>query len=403
MLQARLRLRRSFAALRRPTKSRRLWAILAYSLLALLLLAVGRTLPQNPLTSIGTALFAPDFEAVHVRVVLDQEQRTPDPTGSTAPYGTDVPRLITLTSESELLARRDELIRYVWRDEGFPQQVPTSIMENIADADFSGLDNLKRIDQITVVMDHGINSIVYLFHPERDNHKLMIYHQGHRGGFLLGKETIAYFLGKGYSVAAFAMPLLGMNNRPVVELPRFGRLRLHTHDHLRYLDTATFSSLRFFLEPVAMLLNYVEQEHNFQSVSMMGVSGGGWTTTLYAAVDPRMAYSYAVAGTLPLYLSSEVEIGDYEESLPEFYRIANYPELYLLGSYGEGRHQVQILNYSDPCCFGGIGYLSYEPVVVQALAALGAGSFEVYLDTTHHDHAISETARLVIYGRDSGH
>ena len=397
-----LRLRRSFAALRRRPEIRRLFAILAYSLLALLLLVVGRALPKDPLTSIRAALFAPDFEAVHVRVVLDQEERNPDPTGSTAPYGTDVSRLITL-SESELLARRAELIRYIWGIGGLPRQPPTLITENITDADFRSLDNLKRIDQITIVMAYGVNSIIYLFHPERGNRKLMIYHQGHRGGFLLGKETIAYFLGKGYSVAAFAMPLLGRNNRPVVELPRFGRLRLHTHDHLRYLDTATFSSLRFFLEPVAMLLNYVEQEHNFQSVSMMGVSGGGWTTTLYAAVDPRVAYSYAVAGTLPLYLSSEVEIGDYEESLPEFYRIANYPELYLLGSYGEGRHQVQILNYSDPCCFGGIGYLSYEAVVIQALAALGPGRFEVYLDTTHHDHAISETARLVIYGKDSGH
>ncbi len=397
-----LRLRRSFAALRRPTKSRRLFVILAYSLLALLLLVVGRALPQNPLASIGTALFAPDFEAVHVRVLLDQEQRNPEPAGGSAPYGTDVPRLITLTSESELLARRDELIRYIWHDRGFPRQAPTLITENIIDSDFSSLDNLKRIDQITIVMAHGVNSIVYLFHPERGNHKLMIYHQGHRGGFLLGKEMIAYFLGKGYSVAAFAMPLLGMNNRPVVDVPRVGKLRLHTHDHLRYLDTATFSSLRFFLEPIAILLNYVEQAHDFRSVSMTGVSGGGWTTTLYAAVDPRVAYSYPVAGTLPIYLSSEVEIGDYEESIPEFYLIANYLELYLLGSYGEGRRQVQILNYSDPCCFGGVGYRTYEAVVIQALAALGPGSFQVYLDNSHSDHAISETARLVIYGKDNG-
>ena len=55
------------------------------------------------------------------------------------------------------------------------------------------------------------------------------------------------------------------------------------------------------------------------------------------------------------------------------------------------------------CCFGGIGYLSDEPVVIEALSVLRPGSFEVYLDTTHHEHAISETARLVIYGRDSGH
>ncbi len=40
--------------------------------------------------------------------------------------------------------------------------------------------------------------------------------------------------------------------------------------------------------------------------------------------------------------------------------------------------------------------------MIQALSALGPGSFEVYLDTTHHEHAISETARLVIYGKDNG-
>ncbi len=315
---AMLRLRRSFAALRHRAEIRRLFAPPVYLLLALCLIAVNLILPQELLASIRTALFAPDFEATHVQVLLDQERRNPEPAGSSAPYGTDVPRLITLSSESKLLARRDELVRYIWHDRGFPQQSTTLITKDIFDPDFSSLDNLKSIDQITVAMDHGINSIIYLLHPVRDNHKLMIYHQGHRGGFLLGKETIAYFLGKGYAVAAFAMPLLGMNNQPVVDLPRFGKLRLHTHDHLRYLDTATFSSLKLFLEPVAILLNYVEQEHDFRSVSMTGVSGGGWTTTLYAAVDPRITRSYPVAGTLPVYLSSEVEVGDYEEALPEY-------------------------------------------------------------------------------------
>lgn len=397
-----LRLRSALAALRQRTESRRLLTPPAYFLLVLLLLIVGRTLPEDPLTTIRAALFAPDFEAAHVQIILEQEQRNLEPGGSYSPDSADVARLITLTSESELLARRSELVRYIWNDQGFPRRDPTLITENVVDSDFSSMDNLKSIDRLTVVMAHGVNSIVYLFHPLRDNGKLMIYHQGHRGGFVLGKGTIAYFLAKGYSVAALAMPLLGKNNQPIVDVPRVGRMRLHSHDHLRYLDTATFSSLRFFLEPIASLLHYVGQAYDFQSVSMTGVSGGGWATTLYAAVDPRVTHSYPVAGTLPTYLSSEVEIGDYEEALPEFYRIANYLELYLLGSHGVGRRQVQILNFYDPCCFGGVGYRTYEPALIQALAVLGPGSFEVYLDTSHHDHAISETAQLAIYGKENG-
>ena len=35
---------------------------------------------------------------------------------------------------------------------------------------------------------------------------------------------------------------------------------------------------------------------------MAGLSGGGWTTTLYAAIDPSIRYSFPVAGTIPLYL-----------------------------------------------------------------------------------------------------
>ena len=66
-------------------------------------------------------------------------------------------------------------------------------------------------------MEFGVNSISYLFHPRNANGRLLIYHQGHGGDFFLGLDTIHFFLRHGYTVAAFAMPLLGMNGRPAVE------------------------------------------------------------------------------------------------------------------------------------------------------------------------------------------
>src|SRR5438445_13772028 len=105
---------------------------------------------------------------------------------------------------------------------------------------------------------------------------------------------------------------------------------------------------------------------------MSGISGGGWTTHLYAALDPRIKESFPVAGSLPSYLRTgacgSFETGDYEQNpavssiVSHFYNnIASYLDLYILASYGEGRKQIQILNQYDACCFAGIRYLTYEP------------------------------------------
>ena len=58
---------------------------------------------------------------------------------------------------------------------------------------------------------------------------------------------------------------------------------------------------------------------------MIGLSGGGWTTTLYAAIDPRVRLSFPVAGTLPDYLrlGRPGDKGDWEQFYPDLYKVAN--------------------------------------------------------------------------------
>ena len=56
---------------------------------------------------------------------------------------------------------------------------------------------------------------------------------------------------------------------------------------------------------------------------------------------------------IPLFYRVGGSIGDIEQFLPQLYRdIAGYPDLYVLGAYGKGRKQIQILNRKDDCCFG---------------------------------------------------
>ena len=308
-------------------------------------------------------------------------------------WKTDVNSLISIKSESDILEKRSRLIRYIWGDKDFPvSKMPSNIEKNIKRPRYSDLSNLKTIDKIVVAMDYGLNSIIYHFHPVQSNNQLIVYHQGDRGEFIVGKSTIQFFLDKGYSVLAFSMPLLGMNNRPTVDLERFGRLKLENHDHLKFLD----HPIKFFVEPIAVALNYATQEFRHNSIHMVGKSGGGWTATLYAAIDPRISKSYPVAGTYPIYLRLTRDWGDYEQTLPELYQIANYLELYILGSYGDGRKQLQVINQYDPCCFAGVKYQIYEKEVASLVSHLGKGEFEVYLDDTHKEHKISEHALRII-------
>jgi hypothetical protein len=130
---------------------------------------------------------------------------------------------------------------------------------------------------------------------------------------------------------------------------------------------------------------------------MIGISGGGWTTTIYPALDTRISKSFAVSGSIPIPLRiNPQDIGDYEQLIPDFYNIANYLELYVMSSYGPNREFVQIFNKFDPCCFSGTLFENYQEKLQNKLSELNNGRFNVILDDTHNEHKISEHALELI-------
>ena len=296
-------------------------------------------------------------------------------------------------SAQELDEKRQRLIRFFWRKAELPVvKIPHSVAKGISDPRYAFLDNLASMDRIEVRMEFGVNSVIYLFHPRNSNGRLLIYHQGHGGDFFLGVNTTRFFLRHGYTVAAFSMPLLGMNGQPTIETPA-GSVTLQEHGDFRALESDVFSPMQFFFEPITVFLNYAVGEYGYDLVAMVGLSAGGWTTTLYAALDPRIARSYPVAGTRPLYFWRS---RDYKQTRPGLYAIANYPELYVLGTYGGTRRQIQVLNRYDPCCFSGTEYVLYEEQVARTAQRVGGGSFSVFSDETHREHKVSEAALAVI-------
>jgi len=314
-------------------------------------------------------------------------------------FENNVDELIHIQSVDDISKYRNKLIDFIWKQDGFPNlKLPDSVHSNISNPLFDDLKNLQKIDQFNVSMEYDVNSISYLFIPESSNDKLIIYHQGHSGDFYNGKDTIQFFLDKNYSVLAFSMPLLGMNDQPIVQIPNIGTIKLTSHEHLRFLESSEFSPIKFFMEPLAVTLNYLDEHYSFSSYYMVGISGGGWTATLYPAIDDRILESYSIAGSIPIFLRSIPENrGDYEQWLPDLYQIANYLDLYIMNSYGEKRKFVQIFNEYDSCCFSGNSYQSYENEIKETVSQLNKGYFEIYLDDTHKTHKISEFALEKIF------
>ena len=306
----------------------------------------------------------------------------------------DVEALISITQSSDVSKQRKVLLQFLWGQPKLPSSMPAAIVKDFKDSYYDDIPSIHRIDKLLIMMEFGIESIVYQFIPKNPNSQVILYHQGHEGGFYNGTKQIRQFIENGYTVIEFSMPLKGLNNQPTVKLS-LGQIKMTRHDAMRFLVPKQGHSIKYFIEPVIIALNYLERNYDYSLVSMVGISGGGWTTTLAAAADTRISKSFPVAGTYPIYLrlnTTSSTFGDFEQNEPELYTSVNYLDLYILGGHGKNRKQLQILNKHDPCCFSGTKGESYKDIVKARVQQLGTGEFDLLLDDSHHKHMISNLA-----------
>ena len=312
-----------------------------------------------------------------------------------------IQNLILFEKMSDIENTKLNLIEYIWNDTQLPSNSFPKYEVDISDPISSKLENLERIDSFTVEMNYGMNSISYLFLAKNTNDKLIIYHQGHDAISLNGFDNHSFdqdipiiqnFLDNNYSVLIFSMPGKGMNNEPIINHEKFGTLKLNSHNHFELLESEEFHPLRFFIEPVVVTLNQIEKNYSFDKFSMIGISGGGWTTIVVSAIDDRINESFSVAGSFPIWLRAHADdYGDYEQNIPEFYEIANYLELYFLNSYGD-RSLILFYNEFDPCCFSGEVYnqTPFGDSVKAKLSQFGKNNFDVIIDYGQTEHIISD-------------
>lgn len=321
-------------------------------------------------------------------------------------------RELAIRSRTDAPAVRQELIRFVWGTKRLPATGPERVIQGVA-SPVPGLENLERVDALEIGMECEQRTVTYHFIPKHPNRRLVVVHQGHAcelDGYGVG-GLIRDLVRAGYGVLGAHMPRCRPEDCT-------GGCSAQHEAMFASLHPAAGSPMKFFLEPIAVSLNYLSQRQRadhfprYAEFHMAGLSGGGWTTTVYAALDPRIKFSFPVAGTIPLYLRTHGSVGDVEQTLPAFYAIAGYPDLYVLGAFGRGRQQVQILIRRDDCCFGEAQHKGpptydevlrdYEKRVQQCLKQIHSGTFRLEIDEVAPRHLISTNASVNIILKELG-
>lgn len=299
---------------------------------------------------------------------------------------------IRFHSLAELRSVRADLISTIWNSSSLPRG-----WSHLSPLGQARIFDLPPAQQLRVAMPGGVVSNVYYW-PSQSS-CLNIYHEGHQP-VPVNQPILKDMISTGCAALYVNMIACGGNPQPAYEGAQ-GRLTTFPHEALMLLDLENWHPLRLFLEPVLQSINFAIADGHYDTISMVGLSGGGWTTVLYSALDTRIQNSFPVAGTTPLYIKSYTspdtnfeDWGDYEQVHPDLISRVTYQELYVMAT-DNGRYQLQIQNKYDPCCNAGEANRHYASAVSGRAELLG-GHWQQIIDDTHYEHAISDYARDVI-------
>lgn len=197
----------------------------------------------------------------------------------------------------------------------------------------------------------------------------------------------------GYDTMSLDMPGIACNQIPAQEAEG-GCANTGGHAWFQQFEQAGVPIGRFFIEPIIRAVNYATSVLGYESIAMIGLSGGGWSTTMAAAADPRIRLSVPVAGSIPC--DFHHTSWDYEQYCNHTYlMVANYSTLYALAALEPGRAQVQVLHEQDPCCHHGCGRHDRIRQYNAWVRAVSSGAFATAV-TVGNVHEFNPRDRVII-------
>jgi pimeloyl-ACP methyl ester carboxylesterase len=314
----------------------------------------------------------------------------------------DPSALITTRDPLTLAAQRRRLNLAFWGTPSLYDSIPDVERLDAAPPGLPGAPPLALSERLTLRLEFEYGARAYHARPETWNGETVIYHHGYAGEFDQAAPMLTRFLDEGYAIVAVNFLGYGESRLDFVQHPRFGPMHLDHDKALIFIE----NPMRYYVGPVIGALNHLEERHDVTTARMIGFSAGGWVATLAAAVDERLFDTVAVASVYPLYLRDDINRGN-EAPRPHFFppllAAANYLELFVSASVGDGRRYTQIFNQYDRCCYRNRKAELYDEAVAQAVTSSGGGTFDAIIDTTHADHKISNWALETVLDRFSKH
>jgi hypothetical protein len=170
---------------------------------------------------------------------------------------------------------------------------------------------------------------------------------------------IGHLFDRRANVLVTFMPGLGL--RPGAADQELRRMHDMVAQHFVFalLDFPSDSGAAYFVAHIEGFLDRFGS--TYRRVSMFGRSGGGWTTTIAAAIDSRIQCSVSFFGSLPMRLRMPLpsepadalsDLGDFEQFGLFLFKRLDYLDLYALAA-SQGHRHTQVFNERDNCCFSG--------------------------------------------------
>jgi hypothetical protein len=268
------------------------------------------------------------------------------------------------------------------------------------------IDYLERATITKSTLRYGLYSYPIILYPSHANDRcFFIYHSGHGPQLDGAHKLVERALKNSCTVFLLEMPIWGPNvsrNRnsefavlPRGELLELSRSDLRLHGAMDILENEYQENmLKLFIQPVIDTINYIYATHDDPKVVMAGLSGGGWTTHVAAAVDRRIHKSFAIAGSSPY---SSMRQNDYEQNHELLNAIGGYSSIYVLAAANSEdllREHHHILNSKDSCCFNPTGKQwveknNWSEIINSLIQDRGLkGKYYLHVDESGDGHSI---------------
>jgi hypothetical protein len=173
------------------------------------------------------------------------------------------------------------------------------------------------------------------------------------------------------------------------------------HDNINHLNFTGLSGVGlFFLAmskglDIALALPKADKSR----VGVTGLSGGGWQSIFFGALDKRINLCVPVAGytAISKRLHCDNDLGDSEQTPTDLATLADYDMLTAM--LAPRAHTLLINNENDDCCFqsGRVKPVIFDPVMPSFKSLGKADNFEFYSNTDPGTHNYLADNRRRLY------